>query len=582
MKKLFPTSITNQNRAAAGSNEGIAGRLYPKLVAKRLVDDLAFREKICRLVKHKVSDFHYVQVGGNLQKRVQSVIGGTTESKTSLRIIWTDARHTNFLVKKSGPAQILLKKVQNFIPEFEAQFHESIPETVKDALLLFVGAHERQREILDSISENYVGRKIRKLERDYNNRLTLASMYGYDETMVTELMKWFRTHAARIFSYCFSLGAARNPHLVPDYLWFHDENEADSKIELFDLHSLTKKLESLSYEQMAPLIRPRDKEQIGSTIDFPFGNLQYHEGALQFRHDRKKICAISRIISSAKNKFGSKPKESGHQNELLIAEALNGDKVFRAHFCERVGRQPSEFASAEADGKHAKQEVSVLGGTTAGKTDLSVLWKDGLRTNVSIKKAANGQVYLVTAKNFVAAFEAQYGVKVPNEVSKALALFIGESPDSKSILTSTNIEVDGHQVRKMEIEQNYRLVYDVIHHYDPRMAEALLAWLKIRIENVFEISFAKGAVADHAKWSHVLWYKNLVDQDGDGLDYMVSISDVILALTKAGNDNEVCRGPKNGGSTIVLPFGHLQYHNKQLEFYQRMKCIEKILSVLSA
>ena len=102
------------------------------------------------------------------------------------------------------------------------------------------------------------------------------------------------------------------------------------------------------------------------------------------------------------------------------------------------------------------------------------------------------------------------------------------------------------------------------------------------IVTVFEIGFAAGAVADRTHWSDVLWYKNLVDQGGDGLDYMVSIKDVMRALEQNGDSNVVCKGPKNGGSTLQLPFGHLQYHLRQLEFYQQMKKIQTLLDVLAA
>ena len=53
----------------------------------------------------------------------------------------------------------------------------------------------------------------------------------------------------------------------------------------------------------------------------------------------------------------------------------------------------------------------------------------------------------MTARNFVAVYEAQYRVSVPEKVRRALALFIGEAEDSKTILDSTDISVDGEKVR---------------------------------------------------------------------------------------------------------------------------------------
>lgn len=86
---------------------------------------------------------------------------------------------------------------------------------------------------------------------------------------------------------------------------------------------------------------------------------------------------------------------------------------------------------------------------------------------------------------------------------------------------------------------------------------------------------------DCDKWANVLWYKNVIDADGQGLDFLVPINRIVSALVKNGDRNVVERGPKNGGSTILLPFGHLQYHLKQLEFYQQLKKIQSLLATVS-
>ncbi len=106
-------------------------------------------------------------------------------------------------------------------------------------------------------------------------------------------------------------------------------------------------------------------------------------------------------------------------------------------------------------------------------------------------------------------------------------------------------------------------------------------WLKKQIASVCELCFSAGAVKDRDKWANVLWYKNLVDADGQGLDYLVPINRIVSALVKNGDKNVVERGPRNGGSTILLPFGHLQYHLKQLEFYQQLKKIQSLLETVS-
>lgn len=578
MKQWFPTSVTNPNRANAGSVEGIAGRAYPVLVANRMANDRCFLKRVCEQVQRAPRDYNGVCVGKLLSRYAPCVVGSSlTQTKSALRIFWKDGTFSNFIVKKSKPAHICLKKVESFILEFEAQFRKEIPPVVKEALLLFIGRHPRQREILRSIPVNYVGDKVRdNIERTYHNRLTLASMYGYNETMADSLLEWFRANSSDLFLYCFSLGGVKEKADAADFLWYHSSNEAESDFEIIDLKKLANKLRIIPRAQLSPMVGPRDAARVGSTIDLPFGNLQYHEDALEFRHDKDKIHNLInlKVYKKRRTRFGADAKNRGHINEKMIAESLSKDKEFLAHFCERVGRDPFEFKLAEAGGKSAKQELSVLGGTTQGKTDVVVEWNDGSRTNISVKMSAAGQVYLVTANNFINAYEAQYNVMIPCKVCRALAFFIGEEPESRSILDATDISVDGPKARSLAYKQNCRLMFNVIRNYDKRMADALLDFLKSNLDNVFELAFAAGAVKDKSLWSNVLWYKNLVENKC--LDYLIPLPVIKSAIKRKCNSLVVEPGRKPG-STIHLPFGHLQYFHKQLEFYQQLKKIQSLL-----
>lgn len=575
----FPVEATNRNRADAGSRRGLAGRLYPVAAAKRLKEDAKFVARICKMIRRHPSEFNYAVAGEDIPAKVYSAEGGVkkTNVKTNLRIVWKDGRYSNFRVKNASPSQIHLQLTENFFAEFEAQYKKEIPAIVKNAFLLFTGRHTYQKAIHDLIPVNFVGDTVWDKERRYHNRLTLASMYGYDEEMAPALLKWFRENISDLFAFCFAMGGARERNWMCDYLWYHSDDGLDSEIVIYDIRTLLRKLGGYSKDELIQAIRPNDNEQIGSTIALPFGNLQYHLHSVQFRHSPDKILSIFKHVSG-KNKFGAKPKLSGHKNEELIAEALNNNKMFREHFCDRVGRLPQEFKDAEAGGLHAAKEDGVLGEKTTGKTDIVVRWSDGKCTNISIKKAASGQAYLVTAHNFVAVYEAQYHMIVPSRVKRALAFFIGEDPESRSILEATDLSVDGKKARKVAISSNYRLMFNVIKNFDPFMADALIGFLKEKIDNVFELSFAAGAVKDRNLWSEILWYKNLVDPDGMGLDYMIPLAVVKAALRRNAELNIVEPGPQNAGSTIHLPFGHLQYHKKQLEFYQKLVKIQLLVS----
>ena len=583
-KKLFPHA-TNSNRAKAGSEKGKAGRSFPIAVAKRLNTDVAFRRKVCKAILKNAKNFDRAIAGADIPTRICNVSesGKSVMPKTNLRILWKDGSATNFRTTISNSSQIDLHITDNFIKEFSAQFNVVIPTKVQEALRLFSGSHPKQKEILSAISIDYVGMKIRHdVEENYFNRLTLASMYGYDDKMPVQLLEWFRQNCDKVFLFCFAIGAAKDRREMADFLWYKSDGAGNDGFEIFDLRRFAKIIYFAMREKgnRAFMVRPNDALQIGSTIAFPFGNLQQHENKLQFRHSLKKMRELALLKCEVKNNFGSAPKVSGHKNEEMIAEALNKNIAFRTHFCERIGMNASDFVAATAGGRHAPQVESIIGGKTAEKTDVRIMWQGGALTNISLKKDAAGQVYLVTARNFVSVYEAQYNVTVPDKVRRALALFIGEAEDSKAILDVTDLSVDGEKVRSIAYEQNHRLVFEVIRNYDANMASMLLDWLKKQIASVCELCFSAGAVKDRDKWANVLWYKNLVDADGQGLDFLVPISRVVSALVKNGDKNIVERGPKNAGSTIQLPFGHLQYHLKQLEFYQQLKKIQSLLSLV--
>ncbi len=579
MKTKFNGDSTNINRARAGSERGLAGRKYPILLAEKLNTDASFCSNICKQIGKNPDMFVKAIAGNAIPSRIPGLTGEEVTTKTNLVIKWNDGSYTNFRVKISSPGQIHLGLAEKFISGFEAQFKTAIPAKVKNALLLFIGRHPNQKKILDSVDVEFVGTKIREsVERKYNNRLTLASMYGYDDQMPVELLKWFRENAANLFLFCFSIGEAKNRSFAPEYLLFHDTDEVDSAYRIYHINSLFNKINSISKNMPPDWVDTGDKEKIGSTINLPFGNLQYHLWELQFRHIEKSIARIVDFVAPEKKKtFGSKQKKSGHENEKMIAEALNHNKKFREHFCERIGRNESEFDCASADGANAPQEESVIGGKTPGKTDVVVKWKNGTATNISIKKNAGGQVYLVTVKNFVEAYEKQYGKSVPQNVKRALELFIGEASDSKAILDEHIDKIVPPIDKKLAYEQNYRLFFDVLLKYNKAMAEELLQWLKDNIASIFELCFSAGAVKNPTKWARIIWYKNLVDTEGQGLDYMISIECIKHALEMNGINNTVVKGPKNAGTTLWLPFGHLQYLGKKLEFYQELKKIQKLL-----
>ena len=280
--------------------------------------------------------------------------------------------------------------------------------------------------------------------------------------------------------------------------------------------------------------------------------------------------------------FGARQKRDGHENERLLREALTEDAAFRAAFCARIGRNPADFLGADGGGLNETRVATVLGAKSPGKTDLTLRWRtpEAPRTNVSVKMDENAQVHLTTPERFAAAWAATFGTNVPPRVAKALGLFFGTDPDAIRILDETPIEVDGESVRALERSHNGALCFNVLAHHDATMAEELLDWLRDNRRALADLCFSRGYAADPDEWAQWLWYRDLVRPERrlDRLIRIADIADAVEALTDEELRELVRPGPKNGGTTILLPFGHLQYLHGCMEFYQSRAKIERLLA----
>ena len=82
-----------------------------------------------------------------------------------------------------------------------------------------------------------------------------------------------------------------------------------------------------------------------------------------------------------------------------------------------------------------------------------------------------------------------------------------------------------------------------------------------------------GAVRDSEEWSDFVWYINLLGQNNT--DDIFFIEDICNAAQKTAK-TETYYGSSYGGTTIQLPFGFVQWHQKQLQFHHSY---EKICSL---
>ena len=255
-------------------------------------------------------------------------------------------------------------------------------------------------------------------------------------------------------------------------------------------------------------------------------------------------------------------KVSGHKNEVLVAEYLNSQSG--------KGRLRSALPAAGSNPtvrvESGHVESVLPGKTTPGKPDLEVVWdadkSTPISTPISLKKQG-GQVAFHNFDNFVRGFEKQFK-EIPPTVVEALRLYFGQHPDSTTALASVAPLSDS--IRELENRHNHRMVFRTLEVYDPALSKALIDWLKLNIADITRFCFARGLAKDSTDWAEYLLCMNLVDPGR--LDEMMFAIEELAAA--AGERSDLIEaGTRNGGSTIQLPFGFMQYHQGQIQFHQQ-------------
>lgn len=267
-------------------------------------------------------------------------------------------------------------------------------------------------------------------------------------------------------------------------------------------------------------------------------------------------------------------KRSGHKNEDLIKELLDTDKEYASDFLNRIGCYHKRLKETSVGGLHETNVASIIPGArkTKSKTDLKLIYEDGSQTNISIKKSLGGQVYFVRAGLFIDCFERQFKKRIPEEVVRAINLFWAAADDAVDIIEQYG---DKASAKDYDLQMRHKsLNATTLLAYDKELYNALLQWF---IENSYELaflSFASGAVRDKSEWSDYVWYKNLLDEND--VDEVFLIEKICQGSAKAA-EKETYYGTSNGGTTIQLPFGFVQWHQAQLQFHHNFDKVYNLI-----
>lgn len=263
-------------------------------------------------------------------------------------------------------------------------------------------------------------------------------------------------------------------------------------------------------------------------------------------------------------------KLTGHENESTIKDLLNNDSDFFYSFSSRLGKN-NISGSACVGGIREENVKCILGGSTKSKTDLTILYDDNSKINISIKKSLGGQVYLIKASRFIKGFEVLFNKEIPEEIKKAIFLFFGEDSDIDEYIEKYG-EKNDKKISDYE-KRKKRLVANSLKRYDNLLYLQLLNWFKINIKYITLFCFSTGLSNFSENYAQYIWYYNLLNENN--IDDLINID--VLSNRISDYSNQISYGTRGGGTTINLPFGFVQWHQGQMQFHHSYDDISKIM-----
>jgi len=251
---------------------------------ENLFSDSNFRNEFSKRLG--IGRIKSASVGGLCETDVPSVFGDKTKSKTDLQLLLEDGNTINISIKKSWGGQVYLIGVDRFIAGFEAQYKKNIPGEVKEALYLFFYGHSEIDSILKdpAIVGDLNAKDLHYVTK--RRRLTKDLLEKYDSSKVYALLNWFKENIGLLADFCFSRGLAKNSSDWADYVWYINLLGEDDFNEIYSISDI-----KAAAEDSKDLVFYGDRGG-GTTIQLPFGFVQWHLCQIQFHHGLGKLYEI--------------------------------------------------------------------------------------------------------------------------------------------------------------------------------------------------------------------------------------------------------------------------------------------------
>lgn len=271
-----------RDRAAGWKHAKLSGHKNEDLVKDLLDTDLPFQNSFLEKVDRASAKIIKTSIGGLHETNVPSVNGRKTKSKTDLKVYLDTNEVINVSIKKSLGGQVYFVRAGLFIDTFEKQFGTKIPSDVQRAINLFWAAADDAVGIIErcgdrSNTKNY-DLQIR------HKSLNATTLKAYDELLYKVLLEWYTDNAYELAKLSFSMGAVRNRDEWSDFVWYINllgENDTD---DLFFIEDICEAVQAVAHKETY-----YGSSYGGTTIQLPFGFVQWHQGQLQFHHNYDKL-----------------------------------------------------------------------------------------------------------------------------------------------------------------------------------------------------------------------------------------------------------------------------------------------------
>ncbi len=277
--------MEHRNRATGWQHAKLSGHENEYNVKEKLDSDKAFQQHFLQRINRSDVEIEQTSIGGLHETSVPGVNGGKTKSKTDLKVYLSSNEVVNISIKKSPSGQVYFVRAGLFISTFEKQFNAEIPADVQRAINLFWAAADDAVEIINEFGDRSHPKSFDLQIR--HKSLNATTLKSYDEHLHNALLGWFADNAYRLAKLSFSMGAARDCDEWSDFVWYInliDENDTD---DIFLIEDICKAARRVACEETY-----YGSSLGGTTIQLPFGFVQWHQGQMQFHHNYNKIYGL--------------------------------------------------------------------------------------------------------------------------------------------------------------------------------------------------------------------------------------------------------------------------------------------------